>query len=310
MSDSVEAMLTVVRALHFSAAIVLFGQFAYVYCVSPGRAMPPRFRATAGWSLGLAVATALAWLAIEASTMSGLPLGQALREGTADVVLTKTLFGHAWLVRGALAILVGVALVAMGGRDDSGAASAMAAIGALLFLATLSCAGHAAAGLGADRFFHVAADALHLLAAGAWLGALVPLVGLLRAIDSKPSHAGLGLASRVVARFSVLGVLCVGVLALTGIVNACYAIHRVSDLSSSRYGQELVVKLGLVAIVVILAALNRNRHSPRLSSSDPRLAHRALRSLALNAFVEIVLGFAIVAIVGNLGVTMPPMHAG
>lgn len=306
-----ETALTVVRALHFSAAIVLFGQFAYVYCVSPGRAIPARFRATAGWSLGIAVATALAWLAIEASTMSGLPLGEALREGTADVVLTRTLFGHTWLVRGALATVVCIALVAMGRRDDtSGSARAVAAIGALLFLATLSCAGHAAAGLGADRFYHVAADALHLLAAGAWLGALVPFVGLLRAIDSKPSDEGLGLASRAAARFSVLGILCVGVLALTGIVNACYAIHRVSDLTSSRYGEELVAKLALVALVVILAAVNRNRHSPRLSSPDPRLAQRALRSLARNALAEIVLGFAIVAIVANLGVTMPPMHAG
>jgi len=56
------------------------------------------------------------------------------------------------------------------------------------YLATLAYAGHAAAGQGGDRYVRIGADAAHLLAAGAWLGAYalpqVILVAALAAIGS------------------------------------------------------------------------------------------------------------------------------
>jgi len=96
------------------------------------------------------------------------------------------------------------------------------------------------------------------------------------------------------------------VLALTGLVNACYLLPGLRSLIDTRYGLELAVKLALFAAIVAIAAVNRLRLTPRLAAREPQAA---LRALARNALAEIVLGFAIVAIVGNLGVTMPPMAA-
>ena len=313
-----DSVLTAVRALHFAACIVLFGEYVYAYTVSPDGRPRPRFVGVAGWSLGIAVVTAAAWLAIEAAHMSGEPLSQALDDGTLEVVLASTLFGHTWVVRAVLALVLAVSLVAMhdggngarvtpspalpqgGGRR----ALAIGAVCAALLLVSLSCTGHAAGDAGTKGMAHLCVDGVHLLAAGAWLGALVPLVSLLRE-GSPGSRARAALAVR---RFSFLGMACVGALVLSGLTNAMFAMNHVSALVDSRYGRELLVKLALFAAIVALAAVNRVRLTPRLESADAPSASVAQRSLLRNALAEVVLGFAIVAIVGNLGITMPPMH--
>ncbi len=301
-----EAWLTATRALHFSAVIVLFGQFAYAYLIAPPGRLPARFGAVAAASLAVAAVTALAWLALEAANMSGLALGEALRSGTAGIVLTQTLFGHVWMVRAALAVVLGASLVAMH-IAPSDVARASGGICALLLLAALACAGHAAGEAGVHRLARAGNDALHLVAAGAWLGALVPLTVLLRRAGREPAHEDLVLASGAVQRFSALGLACVAVLVLTGIVNACYAVCDVAALFTSRYGLELAAKVSIFAIIVAIAAVNRMSLAPRLATIEPGSGAKVSHALARNALLEIVLGFAIVAIVGNLGITMPPM---
>jgi copper resistance protein D len=301
----VEAALTAVRALHFAAAIVLFGQFAFAAFVSPGGRPSARFVPVAWTSLALAALTACAWLAMESVNMSGLAPGEALRGPTLETVLFRTQFGRVWLARALMMAFVGTILVA--GRGTAGARRerkvvAFGGVAALILLASLACAGHAAADPGADRYAHGAADALHLVAAGAWLGALVPFTALLAAArEASPealAHAGIA-----THRFSLLGAASVGALALTGIVNTCYMVPDLGALFHSRYGLELAAKLGLVALIVLLAADNRLRLTARLDAGAPGAA----RTLFRNACVEVVLGFAVVAIVGNLGITMPPM---
>ena len=255
-------------------------------------------------------------VAIEAAHMSGEPLSQALDDGTLKVVLASTLFGHTWVVRAVLALVLAVSLVAM--RDGGNGARvtpspaqgggrralAIGAVCAALLLVSLSCTGHAAGDAGTKGMAHLCVDGVHLLAAGAWLGALVPLVSLLRE-ESPGSRARAALAVR---RFSFLGMACVGALVLSGLTNAMFAMNHVSALVDSRYGRELLVKLALFAAIVALAAVNRVRLTPRLESADAPSASVAQRSLLRNALADVVLGFAIVAIVGNLGITMPPMH--
>lgn len=304
-----EPVLTAIRALHFAAVIVLFGGYVYAYAVSPDGRVRPRFVAIAAWSLAIAVASAAAWLAIEAGHMSGEPIGTALGDGTLGVVLSSTLFGHTWIVRAALAAVLLLSLAGMRTGDGGARAQLAQAIGAAcaaLLLVSLSCTGHAAGDAGANGMAHLCVDGVHLLAAGAWLGALVPLAALL----GESSPGSVERASIAVRRFSLLGIACVGALVLSGLVNASFAMHDVASFVTSRYGRELSVKLLLFAAIVALAAVNRVRLTPRLEARDPLSAARAQRALLRNAILEVVLGFAIVAIVGNLGITMPPMHKG
>ena len=304
-----EAALTAVRALHFAAGVVLFGQFAYAAFVSPGGRLPARFAATTWTCLALSAATACAWLAIESVNMSGLPAVEALTGSTLGTVLFRTQFGHVWIARAVLMALLCVPLAMLGGRADdhrSGAGIAFGGLAAMVLLASLACAGHAAADTGATRYAHGAADALHLVAAGAWLGALVPFTALLATAAGDASRETLDRARSATHRFSILGVASVATLAVTGIVNTCYMVPDLGAFLHSRYGLELLAKLALVALVVALAADNRLRLTARLDAGAPAAARALLR----NACVELVLGFAILAIVGNLGITMPPAKKG
>jgi len=302
----VEAALTAVRALHFAAGVVLFGQFAFAAFVSPGGRLPARFAATAWASLALSAVTACAWLAIESVNMSGLPPGEALRGGTLGTVLFQTQFGHVWIARAVLmAVLFGVLAVGRGPAAERrrGTLVAFGGVASVILLASLACAGHAAADPGAGRYAHGAADALHLVAAGAWLGALVPFTALLASAARDASPETLDHARSATHRFSVLGIASVGALAVTGIVNTCYMIPDVGAFFHTRYGLELLAKLCLVALIVALAADNRLRLAARLDAG----ASGASGALYRNACIEVVLGFAVVAIVANLGITVPPM---
>lgn len=300
-----EAALTAVRALHFAAGVVLFGQFAYAVVVSPGGRLPARFAATAWTSLALSAASACAWLAIESVNMSGLPAAEALHASTLGTVLFQTQFGHVWIARAVLMglLCIPLAMLRRGADARSGAPVAFGGVAAMVLLASLACAGHAAADTGPARYAHGAADALHLVAAGAWLGALVPFAALLATAAGGASREALDRARSATHRFSVLGMASVGTLAVTGIVNTCYMIPDVGAFLHSRYGLELLAKLALVALVVALAADNRLRFTARLDAGAPGAAAALFR----NACIELALGFAILAIVGNLGITAPPM---
>jgi putative copper resistance protein D len=311
MSPALEAAIAIVRALHFGALILLFGQFVFVFAIWRLGTLPPRFAATLAASLAVAAVTALGWLALEAVTMSGLPFAQALGRETLATVLRETLFGRVWLVRAALilGLCAAVASLARRGKPPGRAVQALAALLAAVLLATLAATGHAASERGLDRVAHLCADALHLLAAGAWLGALVPLATLLRRSSAAP-NGDLAFAVQATRRFSSLGVAAMAALLLSGVVNACYTIRDAAMLLESQYGRLLLVKIAIFLVIIGFAASNRLIWTARLSRVSAALSDRAqaLAILRRNAVFEVALGFAIVAIVGKLGITIPAAH--
>src|ERR1700687_49936 len=115
--------LVLTRAIHFGAVLWLFGEFVlFAVVVRPGLRRgsadasadshePERrlFR-VAGSCVAIGIASAIAWLLLEAANMSGTPLTEALNRHTLDAVLRETLFGRIWLVRLALALLLSAVL--------------------------------------------------------------------------------------------------------------------------------------------------------------------------------------------------------
>jgi putative copper resistance protein D len=307
-------MLAVARAVHFASAMLLFGGLMFVLVVArPARrgaggapsgnadTVYRRLFRIAIWSLAASIVSGAIWLGVEAASMSGLPFVQAIGRETLGLVLGETAFGRLWLLRFALALVLAALLLAIRRSADDRRSSRIA-MGALLlaaaYLATLAWAGHAGAGQGRDRFIQLASDAVHLFAAGAWLGALPGLVMLLG--EARPREV----AIRATRRFSMLGLASVSALVLTGFVNAWYLVGDVPALVGTDYGRLLLSKLALFAAMVVLAAVNRFDLTPRLAADD----NRALRSLRRNATLEIAAGVAIVMIVGTLGITTPAVH--
>jgi putative copper resistance protein D len=176
-------------------------------------------------------------------------------------------------------------------------------IGLLLLLAVLVSqvwAGHASAAPPS----HIANDAVHLLGAALWLGSLPPLFLLLARAGR--GGAWLALAATAARRFSPVGIVAVVLLAVTGFINGEMMVGSVQALTSTTYGRLVVAKLLLLAAMLVVAAVNRFRLTPRIEQAATAAA--AARALWRNVAAEIVLGAAILAVVGVLGGSQPPPH--
>jgi putative copper resistance protein D len=312
-----DAMIVAARTVHFASAILMFGGLLFVLAVATpvwrnadgvtarrGRSDLPTALVCGAWTLAASVISGVIWLTAEAAIMSGTPLAQAIKADTIGLVLGKTEFGRLWVLRFFLAMALCTLLLSIG-RSATEQRRLRIAVGAVLvaaaYLATLAWAGHAAAGQGSGRYVQIVSDVVHLLAAGAWLGALPGLVFLLG--GTQPLEA----TAQMVRRFSTLGAVSVSALVLSGVGNGWYLVGGVPALVGTDYGHLLLVKLALLAAMVALAAVNRLSLTARLKVQDPSNP-AALRSLRRNATLEIAAGIIVVAIVGVLGIKVPAAH--
>jgi putative copper resistance protein D len=307
--------LVIVRAFHLASTLLLAGTIMFRCLVAV-----PVFRTKASVALADEVATRLtrivwaalavatlsgsAWLVFVAAEIAGSSAADAVSEGVAWTVLTETAFGDAWMLRLEMASLLTVLLLLP--KANPSFALAIDIVGALLaagLAASLAWAGHAAATEGLDGTIHLASDALHLVAAGAWLGALWPLSVLLNRARQTADPVSAALAYQATRRFSVLGMISVAAILASGAVNT-YEILGIAAFSlSTDYNRLLLAKAGLFAAMVAIAAVNRRRLTPRLA--DERDHGRAMRQLELNSLTEAGVGLLIVVIVAMLG-RIPP----
>jgi copper resistance protein D len=301
-----------VRAVHFAAtALVAGGTFFWFLIAEPALAAARadnasiahayrlRLARIVGAGLPVCVLSGIAWLMLLAANVSGQTLTDALADNTAWVLLTETRFGSAWIARLATAALLASCLVYLLRRPTG--PIRLLAIGCAAFLmGSLAWSGHAGGTPSPLGDLHRLSDFLHLSAAGAWLGGLLPLALLLRLADRT---AELGAAARVAAlRFSTLGLISVGILLATGIVNTWTLVGGLPAFTGTQYGQLLLGKIGLFAAMAALAAVNRVRLTPRLPDQ------RAGRALTRNALAEAGLGLIIICIVSVLGILPPATH--
>jgi putative copper export protein/mono/diheme cytochrome c family protein len=269
-----------------------------------------RLFALAWASLLVAFATGAVWLVVVASQMSGQPLNAVLSSGVVGIVLRQTRFGEAWALRALLVVVLAGCLVAQG-RIRKNAFGWIGLLAASAFVASLAWAGHGAAA--EDLPFdviHLPADILHLLATGAWLGALLPLVFLLAQMRGDGSSTGLAVARAATSRFSVLGVTSVGTLLATGIINTWFLAGTIPALVGTLYGQLLLVKVALFAAMIAVASVNRGRLMRSLAdvASEATLRLRAVGQLGRNAAIEASLGLFVLAIVAIIGTLPPGLH--
>jgi putative copper resistance protein D len=314
--------LSATRFLHYAATVLLEGTFVF-WCLI---AWPAFHRAKAAqalqarldrglfglaWaSLLVALASGAAWLVMVASSMSGMPLAAVLRGGVVGIVLTQTHFGEDWILRAALVIVLAACLAAHGWTRKH-VAGWIGLLASAAFIASLAWAGHGAATEDVPfDAIHLPADILHLLAAGAWLGALLPLVMLLAQARRDSSPEAVDVARAATLRFSVLGLSCVGTLVVTGVVNTWFLSGTVPALLGTLYGQLLLVKIALFVTMIALASVNQRRLLPLLAdvASDAALRLRAVGEVARNASIEASIGVFVIAVVSIIGILPPGLH--
>jgi copper resistance protein D len=314
LGAGIDGPLIVIRAIHFAATAVVAGSLIFRAVVAEPAlrstqaattAVRSQILLTAWIGLAIAAASGVIWLQLQAASMSGLPLGEAMTSGMLSTVLNETQFGLVSEIRFVLAIIL-AACLAFGQL----ALLRWLALGSALgFIAAIAWTGHAGATPSETGNLHLGADVLHLIGAAAWTGGLVSLALLLAAARRNQDVAWASLARDAAQRFSTLGIISVGVLLVTGIVNAWILVGSFHALLVTEYGQLLMLKMVVFAIMLLFAAVNRLWLTPQLAlSSENGAPLKALRQLTRNSVIEIALGFAIFAIVGALGTLHPAIH--
>ncbi len=314
LGDGLNGPLVIVRAVHFAATAITAGAFVFRAAVAEpalrsapaaARIIRSQNRWVASVGLAIAVASGAIWLLLQAAAMSGLSFGQAM---TADVLLkvvTETQFGLVSEIRFVLAIVLAGCLA----NDRLPPARRLGLASALGLIAAIAWTGHAGSGIGKLGVLHPAADALHLVASAAWIGGLVSLVLFLAAARRHDGYAWPSVTREVTERFSTLGIVSVGTILATGLINVSILLGSVNALRTTEYGRLLTLKLALFAAMLLTAGVNRFWLTPRLALGSGR-DRQALRRLTRNSMVEIALGLAIFAIVGALGTMHPAIHFG
>jgi len=176
-------------------------------------------------------------------------------------------------------------------------------------LASLAGVGHSQIEEGVAGVIHLTSDAAHLLAAGAWLGGLLPLgyVLLLHDRERGRSARRSGL-NEILLRFSGMGYVAVATLIGSGLINGWFLIGNFSSLFATPYGQLLIVKLVLFAGMLALAVSNRFWIVSSLTKAradDPNGSTAWTARLRNHVLGEQFLGWMVLLIVSVLGTMRP-----
>src|SRR5258708_5654729 len=141
-------------------------------------------------------------------------------------------------------------------------------------LASLAGIGHSQIEEGVAGVIHVTSDAAHLLAAGAWLGGLLPLGFILVHYGREIETARATDLDEILLRFSGMGYVAVATLIGSGLLNGWFLIGNVAGLFATPYGQLLIVKRVLFAGMLALAVSNRFWIVPALIKPQIRQCRR------------------------------------
>jgi putative copper resistance protein D len=283
---TIAAGLIVSRFVHYAAVLLLFGLSLHPVYADAAQTQP-RLRGWMLWAVIVALLGSVPWLVFTAANMAG-DMGAGFDWDTLEPVLFNTAFGSAWLARDALALVLTSLLMLAPGRR------VLPMLLAAALLASLAAVGHTQQTEGGAHIVHVGADALHLLAAGAWLGGLVALAYTL--------FEGGGDEEQILMRFSGMGYIAVAVLIVSGLINGLFLVGTLDALIGTTYGQLLLVKLGLFGGMLALALSNRFWLVPALNAGEPRTLARLRR----HVIGEEALGLLVILVVSVLGTMEPP----
>ncbi len=265
------------RLAGYLAFALLAGVVAFVLCCSAGSRSDPTLQRLIRWGLVGGLLATTAGFLLQGPYIAGSPLSEILDPQLMRRTLA-TPFGTAMVWR--LVLYAAIAAVVWRLPTLARRPGKALASGAVVGMAvTIGATGH---GVASGRLGDLAVVALHALTAAIWLGGLVVLVALGRAVERQALH-----------RFAGLAFASVAILVVTGTLNSLRHVTAVGQLWQTRYGLELVLKLALVAAALAAAAVSRRR------LQEQRVPLRSVR-------VEAVLTVAVLTVTAFLSMTSPP----
>lgn len=304
-------------ALDICAVIAVIGMLACRWGVLPHDVTPDLRR-----GVTRALGAALAFMTIASF---GILLSRTLELDGGDwatvfpdawLALKVTHFGHIWWRRVPALAVLWSGWFACRRRDTRWTGWVM-----LLAIASIALTRSQTSHPGDHGDFTLAVwiDWLHILAAGAWVGAVF---GMSLAVFPKLLDAGattIATGARIFQRLSTLSGIALAVLVACGLYNAMTQLDGLAKLWTTRYGITLDVKLAIVLTMIAIGAHNRYIKLPRLRAAAEHAAPgdadpHIIRGCARAVLVESLLGLGVIGATATLIHAMPPsdmssMHA-
>jgi len=302
-ADEPGLLATVLRFLGYVALLGAMGAVTFTRLVTRavGHAgfdvteMTARVRRGAALLLALLLLVAAFRLVEETRALLGT--GDGATPARILRVLLETRWGLGWLAGAVLSalMLVGVAVAA---RTRAGWGLAEVAAIGLAFAPGLT--GHAAATEDA-LVLALLSDAAHVLGAALWLGTLGwILAAALPTLRTARAEERDGAVATLFHAFHPVALAGVALVVVSGGVSAWLRLGGLAPLVASRYGQVLLVKLTLLAVVGALGAFNAVRLLPTLGAAESTIRIRR------SATAEVAIALAIVAVTAVLVAIPPP----
>ena len=239
------------------------------------------------------------WLT--AAEMSGLPFAQMFSSEGLGSVLRDTDFGRIWSVRVALLAGLFVLRLCTGTAQQAAILDMVNALLTTALLATLVWGGHAHAS--DKQAWLLPMNLLHVVAAGAWPGGLLPLWLLLAHARREPTL--LASAVTITRRFSRLSIVAVGVLAFSGLLSSYGLVGTFTALWPDVYGRLLLCKVALFTGMIAFGGVNRcTVRQPKFEDSP-----EILRCLCRNVAGECALAILTLLAAEALAMNAPPASA-
>lgn len=295
-SESVDLALAATRFVGLSLILLCVGGAVVLGYVVDPRELRGRWHwpvlAVAGFVLAI---DSLAWIALTGVKAAGFGLGELFKWSLSREVL-ETDFGRVWALRALLALALAVlAIVAL--RRRLAPAAGLLFLGSALAV-TPALSGHARI----EGTLGILSDAVHVLAAGAWVGGLAYLALLL--VEAGGDRWSL--AGTAVPRFSRLAVVAVAAVVATGILSGFLEARSWPALWETTYGRLVLAKVAILVPLLALGWFNNRVSVPRLRAGVSTVPERRAFARAVGA--ELALMLVIVGVTTAL-VAEPPAKA-
>lgn len=295
-----------IRAAQSTALVVLLGVLALHFVIAPRAARASRAPASVAvpgtqppsvrWvmaALGVLLLTTIARLYAQHLAFFGS--AEAASGATLRALLSQSMWARGWW------LALGATLVGFWGlrRVRRGMADGWRILAGSALGVTVSFAmsGHAAAA----SAFAMTIDALHVLGAGGWIGSLaaVALIAIPVSVRTTDADRHVRVADLVRA-FSPVALACAVLIAGTGLLAGWRNLGSVSALWQARYGQVLLVKLGLLSVAAATGFFNWRYVLPALGTET------ATARLRRSATVELVAALLVLIVTAVLVATPMP----
>lgn len=223
-----------------------------------------------------------------------------LETGLAETVQTQ--FGMIWLVRFIITLLLfGIWFAANRAKEMKRSMQAVMLAAALALMMTSSLAGHGAA---TEALGAVVLDYIHNIVAGVWIGGIIYIIfGLLPALSNSSESYREKLSMAVIPRFSMVFIISVGIVIVTGPTLLWTLESDVGLITESLYGKLIMLKVAIASAMIGMGAfiqykIQRKAEADIKSSTSKKIMIHGRLKKTLK--IDMALGISLLVVVAIL----------